>query len=695
MAGVPASPGTRRRAADVPPFSARALPWVMVWAGATLGVAAVATAFDAFLLQYRRSYFTGGFLARDYLTTVSEAGAFFAGSLVTDAAAAGVIACGLLWLFGRLGVRLHVALPVTCILTLTPAVVANFIEYQLGAYLGDAFDVRLLFDLSGRSPGEFIAVSAAHIWRMVWLGLGVGGPLAVVLWIALRRGPHRTGAPLAGPTPRAMLLPVALFLVGTVVMTAVRNGSDVLDNGLRRKPAGRLLGLMVETASDVDNDGFGILGRPDDPRLFDGRVQPYALDVPGNGVDEDGVAGDLPATAAAYEEDPTPATPWRSKPDIVLVVLESFRADVLGARLGGRPVTPVLDGLAGRGIAARHAYSHNGYTVQSRRHIFSGSIADIAADTLIDDFKRQGYEVAYFSGQDESFGGPRQGVGFDRADVAYDARADRERRYSDFSTAGSLAVPYDVVQERVGEFLRARHGDKPLFLYVNFHDTHFPYHHRAVRPLVSSTIVEQFRIAPDRTDDVRAMYMNTASNVDRAIGGVLADVAQAVGREPGVVVLSDHGESLFDEGFLGHGYALNDAQTRIPLVVANLPLVLREPFAQSDLRGALAQALQQGWSGTAVPVITTGPRNVFQYLGLIQRPAQIAFTGVSGRTIYDFREGRARIGNGDWRHPGELDAPERAAVMELVQTWERMMLARRAAATDKSVGLALRREPVM
>ena len=53
-------------------------------------------------------------------------------------------------------------------------------------------------------------------------------------------------------------------------------------------------------------------------------------------------------------------------------------------------------------------------------------------------------------------------------------------------------------------------------------------------------------------------------------------------------MLADHGESLFDEGFLGHGYALNDAQTRIPLIVSGLPLRLVEPFGQVDLRDAAA-----------------------------------------------------------------------------------------------------------
>jgi hypothetical protein len=419
------------------------------------------------------------------------------------------------------------------------------------------------------------------------------------------------------------------------------------------------------------------LGRPPDPNLWDGNVRPYGLDLPGNGIDEDGVGGDLPSTAEPYREAPARSAAWGSKPDVVLVVLESFRADLRGAHLDGQPVTPVLDALGGQGIAPRTAYSHNGYTVQSRRHIFTGSVADLREDTLIDDFKRQGYEVAYFSGQDESFGGPNQGVGFDRADVAYDARDDRQRRYSNFSTAGSLAVPYGVVQERVAAFLKERRKDRPLFLYVNFHDTHFPYHHRTIRPLISNSIVEQSGISPDRAADVRAMYMNTASNVDRAIGEVLSDVRRAIGREPGVIVMSDHGESLFDEGFLGHGYTLNEAQTRIPVVVANLPLVIEEPFGQADLRDAIGRALEGPDIVGRRPTLSAGSsRRVFQYLGLIERPAQIAWTGLAGRITYDFREGSVRVGDHQWRRPEELNAAEHSDFLNLVQTWERMMLAR-------------------
>jgi glucan phosphoethanolaminetransferase (alkaline phosphatase superfamily) len=684
MAEVPAPPGTVRAGADAKPARPWA-HWFTPWAGVTLAAALSATVFDAILLQYRRAYFTGGFLAIDYVTSFPEALLFFAGSLITDAAVIGVVVWVALWLCGRLRVPRYVALALAFLLAIAPVLAVDFIEYQLLTYLGDAFDLRLLFDLAGRDPDELIAVSSSHVARVIWLVVGAGIAAALVSWIALRRFAARGAAGIAPPPSRSVFLPLLLCLVGTVVMTSLRASSDVIDNGLRRKPTGGFLGPVVQAATDVDRDGYGALARPADPNLLDANVRPYALDEPGNGIDEDGVGGDLPSAAAPYREPQINSATWAFKPDVVLVVLESFRADARGAHVDGKPVTPVLDTLAEQGIAPALAYSHNGYTVQSRRHIFSGSVADIRGrDTLIDDFKRQGYEVAYFSGQDESFGGPAQGIGFDRADVAYDARQDRDRRYSNFSTAGSLAVPYGVVQERIAAFLDKRDRNRPLFLYVNFHDTHFPYHHRTIQPLVSSIVLDQSEIAPDRTSDLRAMYMNTAANVDRAIGGVLGDVRKALGHDPGVIVMSDHGESLFDEGFLGHGYTLNDAQTRIPLVVANLPLMLEEPFGQADLRDAISAALGSADAQGKPPVVSTNvSRRIFQYLGLIERPAQIAWTGSTNSIVYDFREGSVKVDHETWRRPADLDAAQRADFISLIQTWERMMLARRAASSPR------------
>ena len=194
-----------------------------------------------------------------------------------------------------------------------------------------------------------------------------------------------------------------------------------------------------------------------------------------------------------------------------------------------------------------------------------------------------------------------------------------------------------MVTERIDAYLRSRAGDRPLFMYVNFHDTHFPYHHRLIQPLLPSPVVDQPDIVQERADAVRQMYLNTVANVDAAIGDVLERATRALGQEPALIVLSDHGESLFEEGFLGHGYSLNDAQTRIPLVAVNLPLALAEPFGQSDLRAAIAIALAGPATLDMRPTVTrSATREVFQYLGELSYPVQIGFRGIDGGDLLRF-----------------------------------------------------------
>jgi len=651
--------------------------WAGVWARPVLLATLAATTADAVLLQRKRSYFTGGFLSVEHITSLWQAMAFFIGSLVADVAIVGVTALAGLWFARRLRLGARPAMAVTFVVALFPIAAIDFVSYEIQSFLGDAFDFNLMFDLAGRSPAEFFAVGSAHASRtLLVVGWGIVAVLSISWLVRRHRASVSTVVP-AVPFRMGVATALALVAVGSVAVAALRAGSDVLDEGLRRKPSGRILGTLVERLTDFDRDGYGLIGRLRDPALFDANVYPYALDLPGNGIDEDGVGGDLPAGSPPYQEPAGPGPKWVSTPPVVLVALESFRADAFGARLGGRPVTPVLEALAHAGASSAHAYSHNGYTVQSRHHFFAGSLVGLrGATTLVDDFNAAGYETAYFSGQDESFGGADMDVGFGRASVSYDARQDRGRRYSTFSTAGSLAVPHDVLVGRIDEFLKKRSAARPLFLYVNFHDTHFPYHHQTIEPLLSAPVLEQSEITPDRADDVRAMYLNTAANVDAAIGRVLDSVRQAVGRDPAVIVLSDHGESLFDEGFLGHGYALNEAQTRIPFIVSGLPMKIVEPFGQGELRDAVRAALAE--TGTKMPphVEPDEQKLVFQYLGAIDHPAQIGLVGLSGRVLYDFRSERARIGTGPWSRPRELADTDTLRFAHLIQLWEQMMLAR-------------------
>jgi hypothetical protein len=647
------------------------------WAAWTVAAALVATGLDAALLQQKKAFFTGGFLASVYTRTWAEAAGFLLALFVLNACL-----LGFLVVIGRrsiAGCRLTRTARVLAVMGLAsaPVLVMTFIAYRLLAYLGGAFDLSLMFDLTGRKPQEIFAVAARQLVWPVLLIAALGAAAIGLVWSVNRLG---GGERRQDHLPRrAWLAACGLLLAGLVTTSVATFASEPAEDGLPRTASGRVFGTVARFASDVDRDGYGALGRLRDPAPFDGSIYPYALERAGDGIDQNGVGGDLPSDAPAYVERTAPPPAWRSRPDIVLVVLESFRADTVGRQVDGVSVTPTLDAIAKEGVSAPLAYSHNGYTAQSRFHLFSGSVAGTRdGRTLIDDFKANGYEVAYFSGQDESFGGAEYAIGFDRADVAYDARQDRKQRYSTFSTAGSLAVPATRVHERVREFLDRRTSDKPLFLYVNYHDTHYPYHHGGIDPLVGAPVLGESQIAPENQAAVHRMYLNTAANVDRAVGETLAVVTRRLGRQPAVIVTADHGESLFDEGFLGHGYALNDVQTRIPLIVRGLPIVIEQPFGQADLRDAIGGALS-GDSPDAPPrVVVRADKTVFQYLGTLERPRQVGLRGVETHLVYDFRSNQVRSAGALWERAENARADVAERMTALIQLWERMVLARQS-----------------
>ena len=637
------------------------------WAAWTVAAAAVATGFDAALLQQKKAFFTGGFLAAVYTRTWLEAVGFLIALLALNACLLGVLVIVARRLTGSLRLNRPARLLAVMGAASIPPIVVTFISYRLLAYLGSGFDLSLMFDLTGGKPQEIFAVAAG---QLLWPTLSIA--LLAAIAVACIRVVNRVGSSARGQdrvSGRAWLTAICLLVIGTVLISAATFASEQAEDGLPRTASGRVFATIARYVSDVDRDGYGAIGRLRDAAAFDAGIHPYAVERPGDGIDQNGVGGDLPADVTPYKEASQSQSLWQSRPDVVLIVLESFRADTLGRSVDGVNVTPTLDALTREGVSAPLAYSHNGYTAQSRFHLFSGSIAGVRdGKTLVDDFKANGYEVAYFSGQDESFGGAEYAVGFDRADTAYDARQDRKHRYTTFSTAGSLAVPARRVVEKVREFLERRSSGKPLFLYVNYHDTHYPYHHAGIEPIVPAPQLSESEIAPANQTALHKMYLNTAANVDRAIGETLAAVEKRLGHRPAVIVTADHGESLFDEGFLGHGYALNDVQTRIPFIVRGLPMVIEQPFGQAELRDAIGTALSQDAPGAPPRVVTRTDKHVFQYLGTIERPRQLGFRGIESRAIYDFRDDRSQSANGHSVDAGSA----------LIHLWERMILARQA-----------------
>ncbi|MEO8629650.1 MAG: hypothetical protein ABI612_16355, partial [Betaproteobacteria bacterium] len=98
----------------------------------------------------------------------------------------------------------------------------------------------------------------------------------------------------------------ALVVLSSLIVVGVSMNSESMGFGLRWTPSGQLFTTVLNRLSDVDRDGYGLLRNPRDAAPFDAAIHPYAVDIPGNGIDEDGLAGDLPP-GAAYTTPPIPA----------------------------------------------------------------------------------------------------------------------------------------------------------------------------------------------------------------------------------------------------------------------------------------------------------------------------------------------------------------------------------------------------
>ena len=257
-------------------------------------------------------------------------------------------------------------------------------------------------------------------------------------------------------------------------------------------------------------------------------------------------------------------------------------------------------------------------------------------DSLIDDFNANGYLTACISGQNETFGGIDQVTGFPRAGDYVDATSHPTERTLAFSPGGVLLVPWTVVQRDLRAFLeKAGADERPLFLYINVQDCHFPYNHYAMQPLVASDLVTKSEILPANAARVVRTYRNAAANTDKGVGELLDDITRARGRKPAFIIVGDHGENLFDGGLLGHGIAIVDVERRIPVLVGGMPAECTFPVGLAEFRSMIRQALSKP---PGPPHGRTDPdKTVFLYTGSLDKPEAVGMAGLTAGVSVNLR----------------------------------------------------------
>src|SRR3954463_16712618 len=261
------------------------------------------------------------------------------------------------------------------------------------------------------------------------------------------------------------------------------------------------------------------------------------------------------AILACHRETPSPSIALHGKPDVILVTIDTLRADAVGYSGNTRVKTPFLDRLASEGIVFTNAHAHNVVTLPSHINILTGlypyqhGVHDNAGfklapknETLGAMLHRAGYTTGAFIGAyplDARYG---LNAGFD----VYDDNYGKGAASLDFT---NQERPAGAVLEAASRWWTANQG-KPRFLWVHLYDAHAPY--RPPEPFASE-------YASDA-------YLGEVAAVDHALDTQLAPIINA---DPNalVIVTADHGEARGEHGELTHGLFAYEATLKIPLIV--------------------------------------------------------------------------------------------------------------------------------
>lgn len=253
--------------------------------------------------------------------------------------------------------------------------------------------------------------------------------------------------------------------------------------------------------------------------------------------------------------------------NVLLITLDTVRADRLGCYGYERAETPAIDGLAKRGVRFADAVTAVPITLPSHATIMTGVMPPKhrvrlngfqqlpeEATTLAEVLRGRGYRT----------GAVVASVVLDAArglDQGFDSYDDQMTSEGRAVMAGAVERPAAEVTSAAIRWLDTSTGAAaPFFLWVHYFDPHDPY----APP------------EPFRSRHAGAPYDGEIAYMDSEIGRLLAHVAE-LGAAPRtvVVLVADHGEGLGEHGERAHSHLLYESTMRVPLVIAPGELIKR------------------------------------------------------------------------------------------------------------------------
>jgi choline-sulfatase len=264
---------------------------------------------------------------------------------------------------------------------------------------------------------------------------------------------------------------------------------------------------------------------------------------------------------AATPKGATTASPTRAKlPNIILITLDTTRADRMGYLGSERGLTPNLDALARQSVVFTRAYAQVPLTTPSHAALLTGTypqfshLEDLGAPLgkdlpyLPDLLHKHGYHTAAFLGAyilDPAAAAPGFQRGFDVYDANFHQRKPGEDRYKSVERRAE-----DVANRALGWL--SRQQQRPFFIWLHFYDAHDPYDPPE----------------PFKTHYASAPYDGEIAYTDSIVGSFV-EVLRKHGlyQNAVIAIAADHGEAFGEHGEERHGMFLYDETIHVPLLL--------------------------------------------------------------------------------------------------------------------------------
>ena len=315
-----------------------------------------------------------------------------------------------------------------------------------------------------------------------------------------------------------------------------------------------------------------------------------------------------PAVSARTADAPAPA----KRPNVLVVTLDTTRADHTSAYGYARPTTPRLIEVAKQGVRFEAAYAPMATTLPSHTSMFTGLLprthgalknglpVNPKLTLLAETLGGTGYRTAAFLSSfavSSRFGLQR---GFSEYDDRFQdgqckwdvARWEGQKIEGDFCRRGDLTREAAVKWLESAGYLPdasgtavAKKPEQPFFVWIHFFDPHNPYD----PPADQAKLFPPLSANPTELERDVANYDGEIHFADQEMGKLFDALASAgILDDTLVIVAGDHGEGLMDHGWMLHGLQIYEEAVRVPFVFrwpAKLPqgTTIAEPVELIDI----------------------------------------------------------------------------------------------------------------